>query len=325
MLDLSNKNLNVYVVAPAYMATGGPELLHQFACKLKASGRNVMMHYLPAARNPVHENYVSYNIGYSENIEDSVNNIIVVPETQTAFLKKFSRAKKIIWWLSVDNYFFVLPLLKRRFNKVLLNTFGSQNYFFFDKSLKDNCYHLVQSKYAEVFLKKYDVKNISTMSDYLHQSFFENSTDKSGKKDIVVYNPKKGIEFSKKLMDAAPSIKFIPIVNMTREQVIQLLQKAKVYIDFGFHPGKDRIPREAAYLECCVITNRRGSALYKEDVPIMDEFKFDEKTSDISKIISKINDCFVRYELNVVKFDSYKEEVKGQEERFELQLKDVFG
>ena len=51
---------------------------------------------------------------------------------------------------------------------------------------------------------------------------------------------------------------------MTPEQVVDLMSESKVYIDFGNHPGKDRIPREAVINGCCVITGVRGSARFKE-------------------------------------------------------------
>ena len=40
-------------------------------------------------------------------------------------------------------------------------------------------------------------------------------------------------------------------------------------MDFGFHPGQDRLPREAALLKNCIITNREGSAAFYKDVPIL--------------------------------------------------------
>ena len=48
-------------------------------------------------------------------------------------------------------------------------------------------------------------------------------------------------------------------------------------MDFGFHPGQDRLPREAAILKNCIITNKEGSAAIFQDVPIADEFKFNER------------------------------------------------
>lgn len=54
------------------------------------------------------------------------------------------------------------------------------------------------------------------------------------------------------------------------------MSKSKVYIDFGNHPGKDRIPREAAISGCIVITGKRGAAAFAEDVCIPETYKFDE-------------------------------------------------
>lgn len=77
---------------------------------------------------------------------------------------------------------------------------------------------------------------------------------------------------------------------MTNEMVVETLQRVKFYIDFGNHPGKDRIPRGVAIWECCIITGKRGSAKYFEDVFISAEFKFDDIEINIPKIVSKIND-----------------------------------
>ena len=47
-------------------------------------------------------------------------------------------------------------------------------------------------------------------------------------------------------------------------------------MDFGFHPGVDHLPREAAILRNCVITNKEGSAFIKA-VSIDNRYKFEEK------------------------------------------------
>ncbi|MGC8677909.1 MAG: hypothetical protein ACP5UF_06830 [Hydrogenobaculum sp.] len=90
---------------------------------------------------------------------------------------------------------------------------------------------------------------------------------------------------------------------MTRDQVIETLQKAKVYIDFGNHPGKDRIPREAAILGCCVITGKRGSATFFEDVPIPEEYKFEERYQD---------------------FNYYRQVIRNEPTKFLENLKKIF-
>ena len=44
----------------------------------------------------------------------------------------------------------------------------------------------------------------------------------------------------------AQDLRWVPLIGMTTEEMRSCMSKSKVYIDFGNHPGKDRIPREAA-------------------------------------------------------------------------------
>mgnify|MGYP001626387956 FL=1 len=181
---------------------------------------------------------------------------------------------------------------------------------------------MTQSYYSLVWFDK--LKPIYYLSDYLNPNFLSNKAELSKKVNIVVFNPKKGISFTKKIISSATDIEFVPLANMTREQVIETLQKAKVYIDFGNHPGKDRIPREAAILGCCVITGKRGSAAFFEDVPIPDEYKFEDKEENIPKIIEKIKDCFDNFEKRYQDFDYYRQVIKNEPIKFLEDLKKIF-
>ena len=100
--------------------------------------------------------------------------------------------------------------------------------------------------------------------------------------------------------------------------------ESKVYIDFGNHPGKDRIPREAAISGCCIITGKRGSAKYKDDVYIEDEFKFNDSEENIDSIISKINYLIENYENETKKFDLYRDRISKEEIVFEKDIDKIF-
>ncbi|MGB9794571.1 hypothetical protein [Caldisericum exile] len=80
-----------------------------------------------------------------------------------------------------------------------------------------------------------------------------------------------------------------------KTEVIETLQRVKVYVDFGNHSGKNRLPREAIILGCCLITGKRESTAFFEDVPIHDEYKFEDIEENIFKIIEKIRDCFENF------------------------------
>ena len=283
------------------------------------------MYYVPDDRpDPVHKNYIEYDTTFTREVEDVPENLLIIPESMTYLLSNYKKIKKMIWWLSVDNYFIRIRGVKGRINRFLFDRLGSQNYFFFETSLRQVDYHVVQSYYAEMVLRKHNIANYSHLSDYLNERFMRQAIDLAGKKNIVAYNPRKGRSFTQKIIDSAKDIQFIPISGMSRGDVVSLLTSAKVYIDFGHHPGKDRIPREAAMLDCCVITNRRGSARYVEDVPIPEAFKFDESNRSIPLIIGKIQECFTHYTHCNSTFDAYRSTIRSQETEFTDQIHSLF-
>jgi len=343
----------VYIAAPANAATGGPELLHQLVYHLRRElNVNAYMYYIPNdCPNPVHSEYKQYNNPFVRNIEDSDKNILVVPEIISGIrvLQNYHQIRKMIWWLSVDNFYlsFILDskrnlFLPRVTNKLTFLIFGKRIFditnFAYKKIRKNQIdlnkfkairkadYHLVQSCYAMEHLEEKGIEKnkIFYLSDYLNEEFLKIQTNLSKKENTVVFNPQKGFSFTKEIMIYSKDIKFIPLINMTREEVIETLQSAKVYIDFGTHPGKDRIPREAAILGCCVIVGKRGSAKFYEDVPIPEEYKFNIEEKNIPKIRDKIKECLTDYRRKYEDFDKYREIIREEPNKFLQDLHKIF-
>ena len=98
------------------------------------------------------------------------------------------------------------------------------------------------------------------------------------------------------------------------------MQAGKIYIDFGEHPGKDRIPREAAANGCCVITNRKGSAAYAEDVPIPDQFKFANPSSSLDEIDSLMHKICDDFKIYQDMFSDYRNFIKSEKSIFEADV-----
>lgn len=328
MLPFIRSDSSFYIYCPAGLATGGPELLHQLGSALKQIGQDVKMVYVGAdshLTDPVHPNYVEYDLSFVKVAPDDDRSVVILPETFTYVLSRFSYAKCVVWWLSVDNYFRWLPGLKGRLNRFLGDRVGIDTQFFFDARLKRAEFHLGQSRYSLAFLNKHGIFNCEMLSDYLHQEFSQIHVDLAAKQDVVVYNPKKGGLIVERLIREAPDLCFIPIRDMTRQQVVALLKQSKVYIDFGNHPGCDRIPREAAVLQNCVLTGRRGSAKFHEDVPIPEEFKFSDRRPNTVAIVEKIRDCFLDYPKINSKFDFYRDAIKAQRSSFLADVYHLFG
>ena len=314
----------IYVLCPAFYKTGGTELLHQFVWVLNQKGFDADIAYYGEKDeylNPAFKQYVSKYVLFDEvKNEDAY---FVIPEVKTDLLKILNPKNCMIWWESVNNYkqTFAQDV---KFNGILRGVYHLKNKIFNNKTasfklLKQAKAHFVQSYYAKDYLQKHGISdNVYFLKDYVNNLYIEkeSSVNLNAKDNIVLYNPKKGKKTTAKIIKKNPDLKFVPLINMTNVQVQEMLTKAKVYIDFGSHPGMDRFPREAAMMHCCVITNKCGSAKFYEDVPVNDKYKFDDSHLDFIKLRNTIDNCFENYNECDKEYDHYREFIKAQYEEF---------
>jgi len=307
----------IYVACPAETATGGTELLHQFARKVIDSGAMAKIVYVGKSDNPVAARFVKYEVPFTTKISDvTQNDVLVVPEVLTGLFSKCTPRKSVIWWLSVDFYF----VSKRHLKSRILRLLNGQTLY---KIGSRKALHYAQSQYVIDFLTRHGESPVRYLSDYLGSDFFVEAPSLTieNKAKRVLYNPKKGIEFTQKLIAAGADIEFVAIQNMTPQQVFDLMRSSVMYIDFGEHPGKDRIPREAAISGCCIITGKNGSAAFQEDVPILERYKFERCDSNIEPILKEIRMCMAEYETRILDFASYRDVIRNEEKKFELDVR----
>ena len=140
----------ILIHCPSNSEAGGAESLHQLSDTLSNYFDVYMSYYLDhSAETPKKFNIYKIN---KSNFFDDKDTFHVVPEITTKyFYKKIRKGKMIINWLSVDNY---LGLKDRPRIKNIL--FYLYNYITSRKPLYKlkNLYHLSQSEYANLFLKK---------------------------------------------------------------------------------------------------------------------------------------------------------------------------
>lgn len=332
MLNVS-KDTIIYIICPANYATGGPEELHQLGNKLQELGHEVFMHYYHFDNknsSPVHEEYKQFNLPYTDVVKNSKENIIVFPETFATYVfdKKYSNLQKIVWWLSVTNFFISLDTIKGHFKK--------KRFFFIKrfyknypiptlrKLKKENVFHIAHSYFSIDFLRKKKIVPIGQISGYMDKMFYKNEDLTAHKQDAVIYNAIKNGAFLEKIRALTPEINWVGLQNMTLEEVATWMKKSKVYVDFGYHPGKEKMPRQSCLLDCCIIIGKQGSAKFKEDMPILDEYHFDDTEKQIPNIISKIKDCLINYNERVPDFKQYKQELLSEKKHFSDSVNNVF-
>ena len=326
------ESTKIYVVCPYYNKTGGTELAHQLVYTICKLGGNAEITYYGDKNtqkeiNPAFMQYVKTYVDISQ-VEDKENNIIVLPEIKPDLADNMNHIQKCVWWMSVDNFlkrdgvqgFMAYYGFLRTVRHVALGHVKFKRYKF-----TPDVVHLYQSEYAHQFLLEKGVVKSHRLSDYINQVYLtDDSIPVKDRKNQVLYNPKKGFEFTQKIMKAAPDLTWVPIQNMTTEEVHDLLKKSKVYIDFGNHPGKDRFPREAAISGCCIITGKRGSAKYYQDIPIPDTYKFDDADKNIDAIVKQIRKCLNEYENVTEDFQKYRDFIRSEPTLFENDVKELF-
>jgi hypothetical protein len=306
----------VYIVAQAVHTTGGQELLHQFSKALSDRGiENYMLYFNGEGLDcPVAEPYKKYDVKYVDEYIDSADSVLVLAEGLLGMLNrvKCEKGTLMVWWLSVDNY--LSPLQST-------GTVDDENLDVFGLKLRENAVHFVQSYYAKDFLeKRMDIAHCYFLMDYINDDIEKIAsmyrTMSYRRQDICLFNPRKGYEDLRPVIEACrKNIRWIPLVGYKASEMAALMCLSKVYVDFGPHPGKDRIPREAAMCGCCIMTNRRGSAAYSEDVGIPEQYKVDDM-EDIDGILQRLYILVDHYEEEWKGFSDYRNAIASEKAGF---------
>jgi hypothetical protein len=335
LLQKGKMNLKgkIYVTCPAYYATGGTELLHQLVYKLRNVYQvDAWIYYYNIDWKfevpPTPKRLKKYiDEFWVEEIPDDSSHILIIPEVLYHLAFKLRKIRKVLWWLSVDNFFLALGVnyqersgyqrIKDSIKKRIKRYPYDLIFKLCDPSVIS--LHFVQSYYAHDFLQQLKVANIHYLSDYINLEFVP-AGNNSIRQNRVLYNPLKGELFTKQLMAAAPDFTWVPIEKMQPNEIAALMSASKVYIDFGNHPGKDRIPREAAINGCCIITCKKGAAKNEIDIPIPSHYKYEDGRQNIQPILNKIRFCLEHYEEASQDFVKYKKVILNEERKFEQDL-----
>lgn len=341
MKHLHNINI-LYVFCPSCVPTGGIELLHQLVDYLRNHQKEAYIYYYNSPSATVPDVYSKYNIVTTSAIEDKPQNVIVLPETSFYISNHYHQVQTVLWWLSIDNYYHKekkhIPLseifsfsttygLKQCWHR-FVKIFRFQWAFKYDFSIKQiiqkeyiNAY---QSEYAKLHLQARGVSNLHPLKDYINTDFTA-ETAFADRRPVILYNPKKGAKFTRKLIKAAPDLSFIPLQNLSRAELQNLFRTSMIYIDFGNHPGMDRLPREAALNGCCIITGRRGAADNDIDIPIdSHKYKLDEAKETVGTIVNRIREVIANYSLCIDDFKAYRQRIAEEQNEFYKQIDNLF-
>ncbi len=308
----------VLIVCPALTRTGGPEALHQLGRALLDRGQDAAMVYVaddeawfsfgdggaevPALPGLMPDAYAPYAVPRATMIPDAADVAVVVPEIWPWLVRRFRRAAVHLWWLSVDN------------GVERLRAAGGL------AALGGRCVHLCQSRYALDWLAARGVRG-AMLSDYTAPAMAVRPEELAGRREARVLFAPRGRAFALWLRERVPEVEWRELAGLAPEAVRELFLTSRLYVDFGAHPGRDRMPREAAMLGCCVMTGRRGAAGNSVDVAIPDRYKFGETWLAARAVRRLVRE----YPARVGDFATYRAAIAGEREVFAREVAAVFG
>ena len=230
--------------------------------------------------------------------------VVIAPEVALKDLCALRGPVRVLWWLSVDNAYWrprrdqlydqlgprlldLVDAAARRRLHALLRSPGQRDIL-----------HAAQSEYARLHIRRVLDLEPLMLTDFLTDlTTLAAPAGFEMKARCVVYNPAKGLPATQRVIRTLDGVTtFQPIKALTHAETIELLKGSLIYLDLGSHPGRDRLPREAAVAGCIVLVGRRGAAANDIDIPIPDEYKlpvpwrFDKADAVVSRICDVIAD-----------------------------------
>jgi hypothetical protein len=262
---------------------------------------------------------------------DIEGELIIFPEIVTTYALKVQHAQAGIWWMSVNNYTCVrYGYAFRDKLRYLKNMIKGLRPLGGIRSL-NHLKHFAQSYYALNFLRSNGISGqllsdpipVYTNQEYLDKLPLLFST--APRTNTILYNPHKGKKVLQSLIAHFPEWHFFPLAGFNREQLATQFLNSKLYIDFGHHPGKDRLPREAGIHGCCVITGLYGSAGNALDVNIPPNYKIDSRLPDFLALFEiQVNLIFNHFEQCTLEFIDYRNTIAEEQIEFDRQIEYAF-
>jgi hypothetical protein len=257
--------VRIHVLCPGDEVTGSVESLHQFGRVAATIGYDSRIAY---GGDPIFgavaSEFRSYGLRNDQDVADDADVLVLVAHTDVAAVEHLTRARKLVWWLRLDE--------------------GAADVNERALAVPD-AVHLAQSEYARRYLAERGV-DAALVGDYVPRQFIARAESlvPAAKLDTVLYNPDPTDRLTPQLIEASRGVlQWVPVEGLGRAEVAELMAYSKVYVDFGAHAGRTRLPREAIAAGCVVVTGCRGAAGNDVDLPLPKGYGFDDSAPDAVK------------------------------------------
>ena len=322
----TRRPIDVIVVSPGDLTTGGPEALHQLVDSINRQGGSAaVLYWAPGDDWQVPELYAHYNVPVATMDEVRSARYVVLAEIHTHLRSKFKGPSVGIWWLSVDNFFERLPRARTPLGWRLLRPPGLGMHRYLARRrpkwyVGGADFHLTQSHYASKFLEASGM-NSTFIGDYMNEFPKDDHHTKLG---TVVTNGGRGHELRQRFEEVNPHVPVTPLIGLSKAEVARAMSEATVYIDFGHQPGRDRMPRESAIRDCVIFTHRAGAGANDIDMAIPAHYRFESNDDELRRIGNLVSEVLQDPEPALAAQSSSRQQILGERDAFDAAVADFF-
>ncbi|HSH92915.1 MAG TPA: hypothetical protein VK968_02080 [Roseimicrobium sp.] len=286
------KMRRVVIASPAYY-TGGPEALHQLDHALRQKGVESSVLYFGPRNEAVIQDFEHRYGTRSWAGEPTGAVILVIPEVEDPQVWRTRGWSRItVWWLAVARLY---PL--HHYN---------------------GCFHLFQSQFARETRGQEGVRGMR-VSDYLRTDLFRPGEPGGGavrRRKIACNHRSAGWLAGARLEELDREL--VVIEGMTADHIPALLRSSAYFVDVGWHPGRDRMVREAALCGCRVLAGRQGAAAFAEDLPLPDCLRLED--GDTDSLRKRIAACEADPQAADNAMAAYRRWIAAQEDVFHAEV-----
>ena len=324
----------IVALYPRGIRTGGPEALHQLVDSLRRSGAEAYL--TPRAGTEHSERVDAY--GHYDAPEIALAKVprsatVVFPEVFTDDLLRWQGSQTVLWWLSVDNSPALGPLVTSYAEHAtapvalakLMRKRGLASLQRSRLRRRPAIVHCAQSVYAQGAVARWLGSVPEMLSDYVDvPGGYADLVPATGS-PVVAFNGSKGAGLARQVAALShPSVTFVELVGMTAEEVRRNLRLASVYLDLGPHPGKDRLPREAAIHGCAVLVAARGSAGVTADMPLPVADRVVPGPQFVERCADRLGQMLTNPGVAFAAQGAYREAVRSQRVTFDSEVRAAF-
>lgn len=322
-----NNKVYIWAAGPDNLR-GGPEVLCLLCHALRSNGIDAKMFNLAYGINCVPAEFLNnYNLWVATASNEEVLNandaVIVLPELLIqqednglrGLLDTFRENKIFIWFLSTH------------FTGIIDTTWYN---IFCTLRLYKNITYLCENRLAWDLLEFHGVRENKFMLQHSTHETFKSLPTTTERKNRVLYNGYK--ERTRDIVNniIVPNLSneievvgLLPGTRLNKQEMCELMDSAKCYVDFCGFCGREMVPREATLRGCVLLLGNEGCASYFEDYPIPSWYKISDITNADS-IVPKIELIVNNYDKHIESMKYMKQRCLGEKELFNWEVKNIF-